>query len=98
MGVDEGQFIRRDIFFQKNRLVLRHGRKVPDARPHFIGIEMQALRNQVRVRAQIARRIAQEQGRERGIVIDDDAPFAVQNFAARREDGNVADPILLGQR
>jgi hypothetical protein len=41
--------------------------------------------------------IAQQQHRERRIVVDDDAAFAIENFAARRQDGDLLDAILFGQ-
>ena len=58
MRLDEGEFIGRDVFFQKNRLILRHVRKPPDARFHLIGFQVQALRNRVGISHQIMRGIA----------------------------------------
>ena len=60
-----------------------------------VAIQVQALRNQVRIRIEIARRIAQQQRGERRIVVDDDAPFAVQNLAAGRENRHIANAVLL---
>ena len=43
----------------------------------------------------VAAGVAQQQRGKRRIVVDDDAPFAVQDLAARRQDGNVADAVLF---
>ena len=58
---------------------------------------MQAGGNLVGIGHQVALLIAQQQDGERRIVVDDDAAFAVEDFAARREDGDLLDAILLGQ-
>ena len=68
-----------------------------NARPHFIRIQMQTLRNQIRISIQVAGRIAQQQRRKRWIVVDDDAPFAVQNLAAGRQNRHIADAVLFGR-
>ncbi len=41
--------------------------------------------------------VAQEQDAERRIAIDQDAAFAVQHGAARRDNRDVADPIAFGE-
>ena len=41
--------------------------------------------------------LAQQEAGDRGIVVDDDAAFAVEDLAARREHGNLADAVGLGQ-
>ncbi len=90
------KFVGSDVFFQKNRLVLRHRSEAANAGAHFVGIEMQALRDEIGIGGQIARRIAQQQRGERRIVIDDDAAFAIENLAAGREHGHVANAIFFG--
>ncbi len=95
--LDERQFVGCDVFFQENRLVLRHRREAPDALPHFVGVQVQPLGDGVRVRVQISRRIAQQQRGKRGVVIDNDPAFTIQNFAARRQNRHIADAVLLRQ-
>ena len=53
---------------------------------------------QVRIADQVASRVTQQQRRERRVIVDDGAAFAVENLAARREHRNVANAILLGGR
>ncbi len=48
-------------------------------------------------RHQVALLIAQQQHGKRRIVVDDDAAFAVENFAARREDRDLLDAVLLSE-
>ena len=61
MRIDEGEFVGSDVFFQKDRLVLRYRGEMANPGAHFIGIEVQALGNQVRIRIEVAGRIAQQQ-------------------------------------
>ncbi len=96
--LDEGQFVGRDVFLQENRLVLRHPRGALDAQPHFVGVQVQALGDQIRIGHKIARGIAQQQRRKRGVVIDNGAAFAIQNLAARRQNRHIAHPVLLCQQ
>src|ERR1700720_4177332 len=90
MRIDERQFIRSDVFFEKNRLILRHGREVANPRADFLRIQVQALCNQVCISTEITRGIAQQQRRERWIVVDNDAPLAVENLAPGRENRHIA--------
>jgi hypothetical protein len=41
--------------------------------------------------------LAQEIATDRGIVVDDDAAFAVEDAAARRQHRHLANTVLLGQ-
>ena len=95
--LDECQFVGCDVFLQENRLVLRHRREAPDALPHFLGVQMQPPGDRFRVRVQISRRIAQQERGKRGVVIDNDAAFTIQDFAARRQNRHIANSVLLRQ-
>src|ERR1019366_5296774 len=64
----------------------------------LVGWDVQPCGDLVGVGLQIAVLIAQQQHRERRIVVHDDAAFAVQDLAARREDGDLLDAILFSQR
>src|SRR5438046_915936 len=95
MSLDELQLVGSDVFFQGDGLVLRQRSKTADTRFHFIGIEVQALGNEVGVGSQVAGRIPQQQRGKRWVVVHDSTPFAVENLAARREHGYVANAIFL---
>src|SRR6266478_814610 len=58
---------------------------------------MQPLGDCFRVRIQISRRIAQQKRGKRGVVIDNDAAFAIEDFAAGRENWHIANAVLLRQ-
>src|SRR6266404_726609 len=58
---------------------------------------MQPLGDCFRVRIQISRGIAQQQRRKRGVIIDDDPAFAIEDFAARRQNRHIANAVLLRQ-
>ena len=59
MGLDERFFVRSDVLFQVDRLILRQGRKAAYLVADFFRIEVESLRDQIRVRFQIAGGIAQ---------------------------------------
>ena len=98
MRFDKGLFVLSDVFFQKDRLILRHGSEMADTRPHFIRIQMQPLRNHLRVSVEVTGGIAQQQSGKRRVVVDDDASFAVQNLATRRENRHIADAVFFRRR
>ena len=60
--------------------------------------DVKALRDERKVGVEIFDLFAQEIARNRGIVVDKQAAFAVEEFAARGEDGNLADPVGFGER
>ena len=94
----KSQLVRRDVFLEIDRLVLRRAGKLAQTLPHFFGIKVQSLRDQIGVSGEIAGGIAQQQSGERRIVVDDDAALAVENLAAGRENRNFASLVLLRQR
>ena len=95
---DERQLVGRDVVFQEQRLVSRNRGHALQARAQFVRRNVQARCDLVGIGVEVAVLIAQQQHGERGIVVDDDAAFAVQNLAARREDGDLLDAVLFGQR
>ncbi len=95
---DERQLVRRDVIFQHHRLRRRLRRESPDARPYFLRGNVQPGGDLLDVRRIRLQLLAQEQHRERRIVVHDDAAFAVEYLAARRQDGHLADAVLLRQR
>ena len=96
--LDEGKFVRRDVVFQKQRLVARDRRHALQARAQFVGRNVQSFGDLVGIDFEIAVLVAQQQHGERGVVVNDDAAFAVEQLAARREDGDLLDAVLFGQR
>ena len=96
MRFDEGKLIRRDVVFDEDRLIARHGRE--PLHPHLQVAGVQVQPNGDRLQdgvADLSLRV-QQQGRERWIVIDDGTAFAIQQPAARRQDRNLLHPVLLG--
>src|SRR6266478_5254041 len=58
---------------------------------------MQPLGDCFRVRIQISRGIAQQERGKRRVIIDNDPAFAIEDFAARRQNRHIAHPVLLRQ-
>ena len=95
---DESQFVGRDVFFEINGRVLRHAGEVADFLAHVFGAHVQTLGDEVGVSVEVAGGVAHHERGEGRIVIDDDAAFAVEDFAAGSEDGHLADTILFRLR
>ncbi len=94
---DERQFVGRDVVFQEQRLISRYRSHALQARAQLVGRNVQPGRNLVGVGVEVAVLIAQQQHRERRIVVNDDAAFAVENLAARRQHRDLLDAVLFGQ-
>src|SRR5581483_1394605 len=58
---------------------------------------MQPVGDHVHIGIQVAMLVAQQQHRERRVVIDDDPAFAIEDFPARRQDRYLLDPVLFGK-
>src|SRR6266446_603206 len=58
---------------------------------------MQPLGDCFRVRIQISRGIAQQERGKRRVIIDNDPAFAIEDFAAWRQNWHIAHPVLLRQ-
>ncbi len=67
------------------------------ARAQIVRLHVQAGGDLVGIGVDVALLVAQQQHRERRIVIDDDAAFAVENLAARRQDGHLLDAVFFGE-
>src|SRR5215831_13589536 len=59
---------------------------------------MQAACDQLRVRGQVARRIAQQQRGERRIVVDDNPALPVENLPPRSQNRDIAYAVLFRER
>ena len=95
MRFDEGDFRRRQFLLDHHRHILGPRSEALDARADLGRVQMQAVGDAIDViRLQV---LPREQQREGGLIIDDHAAIAVENFAARREHRNGLDAIALGQ-
>src|SRR5436853_913673 len=95
MRFNERQLVRRDVFFEKNWLVLGHGGEMTHTAAYLLRGHVQALGNENGVGIQVPTLIAQQQRGKGRIVVYDRPSFAIENFAAGSKNGNVADAVLL---
>ncbi len=95
---DEGQLVGSDVVLEEQRLISRHSGHALQAGAQLVGGDVQPSGNLVGIGLEIAVLIAQQQHGERRIVVNDDAAFAVEDLAARRQNGDLLDAVLLGQR
>jgi hypothetical protein len=97
MRLHERQLVRRNVLFQEDGLVLRQPGKLFNPLAHFIGIQVQAARDQVRVGIQVAALITQQQRGKGRVVVDDNSTFPVQQLASGRENRDIANSVLFGE-
>ncbi len=92
--VDEGQFARRQFFLDRDRLVLRGAARLEAAHAghQAVVIQIQPFGDRPQVfHLQVFARQIQA---ERRVIVDDHAPVAIQNLAARREHRNGLDAVF----
>src|ERR1019366_5294933 len=95
---DEGQLVGSNVILEEQRLIPRHCGHALQAGAQLVRRDVKPSGDLVGVGLQIAVLIAQQQHRERRIVVNDDAALAVQDLAARSQDGHLFDAILFSQR
>ncbi len=97
--LDKRQFIGCNVILQKDGIEAWHCRNPLQALAQLRRIKMQAGGDAVEIGVDSRLSlIAQQQRRKRRIVVDNDAAFAIENLAARRQDGNFADAVHLRLR
>ena len=92
--IDEGQLAGRQLFLDRDGLVLRSAArlKAAHARHQAVVVQIQALGDRPQVfHLQVFARQIQAEG---GMIVDDHAAIAIQNLAARRQHRNRLDAVL----
>jgi len=96
--LDEGLFIRRDAFFDRNRLVAWRGAIVAQSGPQLIQIHVQAFCDQWQIGVPVAVLFANQKTGDRGVVVHQQVAVAIEEFAAGGQHRLLADAILLGEK
>ena len=95
MRFDERQLARGELLLDHHRHVLRPRTEALQLGADFVRIQMQAHGDGVDVlRLQV---FARQHHGERGMIVDDHAAVAVEDFSARREQRDGLDAIPLGE-
>ena len=91
---DEGEFAGREVLFDDDGLVLGAALEAVEAAHEVVVIEVEAVGDFVDVLR--LETFAGKHEAPGGVVIDDDAAIAVEDFAAGRDDGQGFDAVAFG--
>jgi hypothetical protein len=96
MGFDEGDIGRAGLRLDHDGLEFRHGPRAVNLLFQFVERHAQPVGDLRQVLLHLFWGVAQKQYAEGGIVVYENAAFAVKHGAARGDDGNRAHAIALG--
>ena len=93
VGLDELLFVGGDVLLERERLVFGRGAVALEDRVNLVGGHVETARDERQIGGDVVALFADEEAGDGGIVVDEEAAFAIEEFAARREDGNFADAV-----
>ncbi len=93
--LNEGLLVRRDFLLDGDGLIARGGAEVLHGGAQLVEIEIKAARNHGQIGIDVVVLLAHQEAGNRRIVVDDQAVFAVEELAARRQHGHLANAVLL---
>jgi hypothetical protein len=93
VGFDELFFVGGDVLLKGERLVFGGEAKAFEDGVDRVGGHVETTGDEGQVRRDVVALFADEEAGDGGVVIDDEAVFAVEELAAGREDGDFADAV-----
>ena len=93
VGLDEFFLVGRDVLAEGERLIFGREFVALEDRVDLVGGHVETAGDEGQVGGDVVALFADEEAGDGRIVIDNEAIFAVENFAARGEDGDFADAI-----
>ena len=97
VGLDEFDFVGGDVLLERKGLVFGRGAVAFDDGVDLVGSHVQAARDERQIGGDVVALLADEEAGDGGIVVDEEAAFAVEEFAAGGEDGNFADTVRFSE-
>ena len=97
VGGDEGLLVGRDVLLERNGLVLGRDLEAAEGGLNLLDGDVQAAGDERQVGVEVFDLLAEEVAGDGGIVVDEEAAFAVEEAAARGEHGHLADAVGLRQ-
>jgi len=95
--LDEGLLVGADVLLDGNRLVMGCGPVAFQRGAQLVQIEVQPAGNQRQVGVHIAVLLADQKTGDRGVVVHQQVPIAVEELAAGGQHRNLANAVLLGE-
>ena len=97
MSLDKFHLVRGDVLLERNRLILGRQRVVGQRALQLLRGHVQSTGNERKVGVQVAAWLADQKAGDGGVVVHQQAAFAVEQLAPGRQDRHLADPVLLRQ-
>ena len=91
--LDELLFVGGDVLFEGQRLVFRSEAVLFQDGVDLVDGHVEATSDHGQIGVDVVALLAHEEAGDRGIVVDDEAALAIENLAARSEDGDFADAV-----
>ena len=98
VGVDEGLLVGGDVLLERDGLVLGRELEAAQRGLNLLDGDVQAGGDERQVGVEVFDLLAEEVAGDGGVVVDEEAAFAVEEAAAGSEDGNLADAVGFGER
>ena len=97
MGGDEGLLVGSDVLLEGNGLVFGGDLVAADGGLNLLDGDVEAAGDEGKIGVEVLDLFAEEVAGDGGVVVDEEAAFAVEELAARGEDGNFADAVGFGE-
>jgi hypothetical protein len=98
VGGDEGLFVRSDVLLEGDGLVLGGYLEAAESGVNLLDGDVEAAGDERQIGVEVFDLFAEEITGDGGVVVDEEAAFAVEEFAAGSEDGDLADAVGFGER
>jgi hypothetical protein len=98
VGGDEGLFVGGDVLFEGNGLIFGRDLVVAEGGVDLVDGNVKTTGDKRQIGIEVFDLLAEEITSNGGVVVDEQTPFAVEDFAARSEDGNLADAVGFSER
>jgi hypothetical protein len=97
VGGDEGLLVGGDVLLQGDRLIFRGYLEAAKGGVDLLDGDVEAAGDERQIGVEVFDLLAEEITGDGGVVVDEETAFAVEEFAAGSEDGDLADTIGFGE-
>ena len=97
VGGDEGLLVRGDVLLEGDGLVLGGGLEAAEGGLDLVDGDVEALGDEGEIGVEVLDLLAEEVAGDGGVVVDEEAAFAVEEAASGGEDGDLADAVGFGE-
>jgi hypothetical protein len=97
VGGDESLLVRGDVLLERDGLIFRGYLEAAEGGVDLLDGDVEASGDERQIGVKVFDLLAEEVTGDGGVVVDEEAAFAVEEFAARSEDGDFADAVGFGE-